>query len=127
MTTIYGLFIALGALLIVASPARAHRPYFTQVEKITLPDGQRGELRVLNGDGIFFADPQRVLLLNADGNLIARSYQAVPMVISCEHPDQCRIVDLSSDTILEIDPATFRFVPIVYCFRDEVLDQIWVM
>ena len=37
---------------LLASPAAAHRPFFTQVEAIQLPNGERGEVRLLHGDGI---------------------------------------------------------------------------
>jgi len=46
------------AVLVVCTaslgPAQAHSPYFTQAEKIVLPNGKMGELRLLHGDGIFW-------------------------------------------------------------------------
>jgi hypothetical protein len=92
---------------LAASPALAHRPYFTQVEKIRLPNGEMGEARLLNGDGIFGPDPVRVLLLDAGGRLLARSQKSVLMALSCTQ-GQCLIFDLYNNQVLDLEPSSFR-------------------
>ena len=50
-------------------PAFAHRPYYTQVEKIRLPNGDIGEVRLLNGDEIMVADPVRAVIVDPQNKL----------------------------------------------------------
>lgn len=99
------LLAALGAL-----PASAHRPYFTQSEPVVLPDGQPGEMRLLRGDGIVFADPYRVLiLLDRDSRLLALSHRSVPITLVCRHGQaSCWAYDHGTGQVLIPDPASFR-------------------
>jgi hypothetical protein len=113
------------ALLLTVSPASAHRPHFTQVERILLPDGEAGELRLLHGDGIFFADPIRVLALDAQGRLIARSHRSTSMALSCEPDGRCLALDLANDKLLELDPSSFRVGPFVPGLKGEDRDALW--
>jgi hypothetical protein len=104
----FGIFFA--ALVISMAgfhPAQAHSPYFTQAERIVLPNGKMGELRLLHGDGIFWVDPMRVLALDEEGRMIARSPLSLTMAISCLY-DRCRVFDLMAGVVLELDPSTFR-------------------
>jgi hypothetical protein len=103
-------WVALAMVLLagMTNPALAHRPYFTHMEKITLPDGNVGEMRLLRGDGIVFSDPGRVLVVDAAGRLLARSPRFFLLVILCQPPRECRVVDLDKSHVLELDPATFR-------------------
>jgi hypothetical protein len=99
------------AMLLLAGPvdpALAHRPYFTHAEKVTLPDGSVGEMRLLRGDGIVFSDPGRVLVVDAAARLLARSPHFFLLVILCKPPRECRVVDLDKSRVFELDPATFR-------------------
>lgn len=64
--------------------AFAHRPYFTKVARIVLPDGQPGEMRLLNGDGIFLVDPTRIVLLDQENRLLARSSESVDISLICD-------------------------------------------
>lgn len=110
---------------IVATPASAHRPYFTQVGKIALPNGRMGEARLLNGDGILGPDPVRVLILDAGGKLLARSHQSRSMTISCKGAGHCLIMDHSSGKVLVPDPAAFRNGPPVPGLADEDRNDLW--
>jgi hypothetical protein len=94
--------------ILAMGPAWAHRPYFTDVGKIRLPDGTLGEARLLNGDGIFGPDPVRVLILDAQNRLLARSHKSLLMALSCEADGQCLIFDLSNSKILDLEPGSFR-------------------
>lgn len=87
--------------------AQAHSPYFSTAGKIILPNGKPGELRLLHGDGVFWADPIRVLALDEEGRMIARSPPSPSIAMSCLHA-RCRVFDLAEDVVLELDPTTFR-------------------
>jgi hypothetical protein len=93
--------------------AAAHSPYFTQVEKIELPNGEIGEMRLLHGDGIFFADPVRAVIIDGQGRAVARTRSTVPMVIVCPEAGRCHAYDFKRRLVLEPDPTTFRQGPVV--------------
>lgn len=112
--------------LVASAPASAHRPYFTRVEKIVLPDGQPGEMRLLHGDGIIVSDPIRILVLDAEGRLLARSRQSQTLTMVCEGGGRCRGVDLGAGAALELDPASFRSDgPLVPGLGDRDRDGLW--
>jgi hypothetical protein len=104
----WSLLFCVSCLTVASSPASAHRPYYTQVEKILLPNGQIGELRLLNGDGILGPDPVRAVIVSPQGRLLAISSKTHSMAISCDDDRHCLIVDLMSDRVFELDPRTFR-------------------
>lgn len=104
ITVILAAFLA----AVAAGPALAGFTYFTQVEKIRLPSGEMGEARLLNGDGVMGPDPVRVLLLDSQGRLVARSHKSFLMALSCEADGRCLIFDLSNGKVLDLEPATFR-------------------
>jgi hypothetical protein len=108
-----------------ASRAFAHRPYFTQVEKIRLPNGEMGEARLLNGDGIFGPEPVRVLILDAQGRLLARSHKSRSMALDCSDEGRCLIFDFSAGEILDPDPSTFQQGPVVPSRSDDERDGLW--
>jgi hypothetical protein len=93
--------------ILAASPTWAHSPYFTDVERLRLPDGAMGEARLLNGDGIIGPDPVRVLILDAAGRLLARSRKSVLMGFSCRENGQCLIFDLHNGKVLDLEPSSF--------------------
>lgn len=118
------LILALVLPLIVTQFAAAHRPYFTQVEAVILPDGRPGEMRLLRGDGIFLADPGRILVLDAEGRLQARSRHSVTMALLCDRAlRSCRGYDGIS--ILTLDPASFRPGEVVPGLADAERDGLW--
>ena len=98
-------------LLVASSPAFAHRPYYTQVEKIRLPNGDIGEVRLLNGDEIMVADPVRAVIVDPQNKLLALSPKTHAMAVSCDADRHCLIVDLIHDRVFELDPATFASGP----------------
>ncbi|WP_112663679.1 hypothetical protein [Microvirga flavescens] len=100
--------LALVLAVVVSDPAHAHRPYYSQVEKIRLPDGQIGEVRLLHGDGVIVTDPVRPILVDGKGRLIARGPKFYSLVVSCDAERHCIIVDLWSVSTLTLDPASFR-------------------
>ena len=105
--------------------ALAHRPYFTQVAPIVLPDGQPGEMRLLHGDGIIFADPVRILVLNQEGHLLASSRRGVPMLLTCDRDeDSCWGYD-GALSALVLDPASFRKGSVVPGLNDDERSGLW--
>ncbi len=88
-----------------------------------LPNGQPGELRLLRGDGIFGPDLVRALILDAKGNLLARSHRSHLIAVSCAAA--CKVFDLGSDTVLELEPSSFRSGQIVPGLGDEDRDRLW--
>ena len=123
MTGTSRLYLSLGflsVLLFAGDATLAHSPYTTQVEKVALPGGQLGEARLLHGDGIFSADPVRVLVVGANGRLLARSYRTPMMALACSRDHKCRAFDVGQGQVLEIDPATFREGPNVPYHGDEL-------
>jgi hypothetical protein len=107
------------------SPASAHRPYFTQVEKLLLPNGEIGEARLLNGDGIIGPDPVRVIILDAQDRLLARSHKSRSMALSCQADRQCLIFDYSAGKVLDLVPASFRQGAPVPGLSDEARNDLW--
>jgi hypothetical protein len=99
------------AVCFAASCADAHFPRFTKIEKIALPDGRAGEMRLLQGDGILFGDPVRVLVLDEEGHLIARSLHSHQLTFLCSRERNCLVVDLEGHRAFELDPAAFRAGP----------------
>lgn len=65
------------------NPARAHSPYYTEVAD--LPGGAAGpvSLKLWHGDGIFFADPVRAVVVDAQGVLLAASPVSTSLQIGC--------------------------------------------
>lgn len=119
------LILTLFFAVVGSSSALAHRPYFTQVEKIRLPNGEIGEARLLNGDGILGPDPVRVIILDAQSRLLARSHKSHSMALSCRDKGQCLIFDLSAGKILELAPSSFRQGPLVPGLGDNERNELW--
>ena len=120
LRTIMFLGIVAVAWFGLAVPVRAHAPFISQTVKIVLPDGQTGEMRLLHGDGIFSPNPIRVLIVGANGRLLARSHQSQTMVLSCSRDGSCRALDVQRQWVLEIDPKEFREGPVVPRYGDEL-------
>ncbi|MBO6756152.1 MAG: hypothetical protein JJ902_07480 [Roseibium sp.] len=78
------------------SVASAHSPYFGQVREITTPELGKISLRILNGDGIFFGDPQRVVAIDNNGFLLAATPLSGALSIHCSQsisPPFCTVYD----------------------------------
>jgi hypothetical protein len=100
------------AVVIACSiPALAHSPYFRQTESFALPNGETGEIRLIHGDGILGPDPIWTVVINSQGTVIARSEQAVQMVIVCRAEHRCHGFNLTRRLVLEPDPAIFKQGP----------------
>ena len=118
-------FLTLALASAASGSALAHRPYFTQVESIVLPDGQPGEMRLLHGDGIFLADPVRILVLNREGQLLASSRRGMTMLLTCDCNERsCWGYD-GAPSALVLDPASFRMGPIVPGLTDGERSGLW--
>lgn len=105
--------IAFALICLFASqcPAQADPPYFSEHQGIDLPEGQRGELRLLHDGPIFFEGPVYAVVVNQENRLVARSERSEYLSISCR--DKCRAFDLRRGIVIEPEPATFRSGPIL--------------
>ncbi|WP_060768626.1 hypothetical protein [Methylobacterium sp. AMS5] len=118
------LILPLLSWLAATGPASAHRPYFTEAQAILLPDGQRGEMRIIAGDGIFVADPVRIVILDAESRLIARGPQTRWLSLVCDAPLRCHGYDHLSGEVIAPDATTFgRDGPLVPSFDER--DDLW--
>ncbi len=54
-------------------PAAAHSPYYKRSETIHAEGQNEARLALLSGDGIFFADPVRAVIVDPAGHLLAVS------------------------------------------------------
>jgi hypothetical protein len=99
------------AVLSAAETAQAHSPYFTRTEKLALPDGTTGQIRLLHGDGVILADPVRAMILDAQGRPLARSSWSFSMLLDCDGDHRCRVFNFDRLLIHQPNPATFRAEP----------------
>ena len=83
-----------------------------------------GELRLLHGDGILFVDPIRVLALDEEGRMIARSPPSPSMALSCLNA-RYRVFDPAEGAVLELDPSTFRTGAVVPAIDNPDRDLNW--
>lgn len=118
------LVLTLAFVLAASCPSHAHRPYFTQAGPVVLPDGQPGEMRLLKGDGIFFADPARILVLDREGRLLARSYQSTAMTLLCDR-DQRSCSGYDGFRVLTLDAASFRSGAVVPGLGRDERSELW--
>lgn len=107
MRVILIMLLAVAAMPAVEN-AQAHSPYFTKTEKIGLPDGTTGDIRLLHGDGIVMSNPVRAVILDAQGRAVARSHQTHAMAIRCDGSRQCKAYDLNGFTVSTPEPESFR-------------------
>lgn len=107
--------LALLSLLIVLSvPAAAHQPYFKPGETCSPAAGAYAEMKILYGDGIFAADPARVVLLDARGHLLAYSGNGFHFAIDSTTSGDCRAFDLGRRRVLTPEPAAFQPGPSLF-------------
>ncbi len=68
---------------IAASAASAHAPFISEATPTSLPDGRPATMALLNGDGLFLADPKRVVLFDGARNLLALGPKTGPITFLC--------------------------------------------
>lgn len=73
--------VVLLALPVVS--AAAHSPYYTQTERLSWAGDSGVEIKLLHGDGIFFADPIRAVVVDKNGKLLAASPLSITLFIFC--------------------------------------------
>lgn len=100
-----------GLVLAGASPGFAIS-YLTRTEPILFTDGRSGRMLRLHGEGVFSGDPERIIVLDSDGRLVARSPRGGPMSFICEKRT-CSGYDHGRDQVLEVDPTGFRSGPVI--------------
>jgi hypothetical protein len=66
-------------------------------------------MRLLNGDGIFLADPTRIVLLDQENRLLARSRESVGISLVCDSDrESCWGYAHDKGRLLALDPSSFR-------------------
>jgi len=98
---------------IFAGSAGAHPPYYTQIEELLDTDNRRVELKLLHGDGIFFADPIRAVVVDGDGRLLAMSPMSLTLFIWCREAGgrrDCLVYDHIGSSLYEPDPASWKAI-----------------
>lgn len=106
------LMVLFGVLAGVScGPALAHMPYFSQSEPIPATGYDAVTLRLLHGDGIFFSDPTRAVVVSRDGRLLAASPASMSLRIICEGIDllrKCLAYDDLTRTVYQPDERGWR-------------------
>lgn len=119
------LFVFAAILAFAGVPAWAHSPYFTQIEKIDLPDGTEGELRLLHGDGILVGDPVRIIAIDSQERLLARSEHGAVAHILCGQAGRCNAY--IDDRILELAPGAEPGPVIAKALREYGSDERYAL
>ncbi len=108
--------IAISFIMIItatahARPALAHSPYYSSIGDLAVDSRKDVSLKILNGDGIFFADPKRAVVVDHDGNLLAASPMSMALTLVCPTIDRhrtCIVYDEISLSIYEPRPDLWR-------------------
>ncbi|WP_156381940.1 MULTISPECIES: hypothetical protein [unclassified Aureimonas] len=96
--------------------AQAHSPYYTAVDTISVDGRESVSLKLLNGDGIFFADPMRAVVIDQHGTLLAASPLSVALTLLCRsvgHQRTCVVYDELPRMIYETKPSLWRNVGVI--------------
>ena len=98
--------IALLFTITYVGPGRARQPVLADSVPIDLPGGQVGQMRLFHGDGVYVADPVRLIVLDATGQLAGYSYESFPISVICLAERKCVGYDHREGVILEFDAIT---------------------
>lgn len=108
----FALMFLSGVLVgIVCEPAAAHSPYFSQSVPIAATDHEAVTLKLLKGDGLFFSDPARAVVVSRDGRLLAASPGSASLRIICDGtgpPRNCVVYDELAHTIYQPSERDWR-------------------
>ena len=114
------LFAAIAVFFVIPPAAIqcafAHSPYYSQSETLQDSAGRTVSLKVLNGDGIFFADPQRAVVVDEEGRLLATSMMSEALFAHCSGrvtAKKCRVYDQLSGKIFEPKKSDWRPAQII--------------
>lgn len=95
----------------ISFPALAHSPYYSQSESIAGSSDQITAIKLLHGDGIFFADPIRAVVVDQDGRLLAVSPMSPTLFLSCKGEGvakKCVVYDEIYGRIYAPDKASWK-------------------
>ena len=105
--------IALLLTLAHVDPSRAREPALAAIVPIDLPDGQVGHMRLFHGDGVYVADPVRLIVLDAAGHLVGYSHESFPISIICSAERKCVGYDHADGVIFEFHPTEQYLGPVI--------------
>lgn len=75
-------------------PASAHRPHFSESGTVSAEGYPVVQIKLLRGDGIFFADPIRAVVIGQNGELLAASPLSRALHLFChDGARRCRVYD----------------------------------
>ncbi len=115
--------IALIVTIAAAASAEAHSPYFTRTVTAVLPGGEKLELRLLHGDGIFVADPIWIVAVDENGKLRAHSFDSMQMHFFLDMSGNWNGYDFTRNVVLTLDPASMIDGGLFPKNRDELLNH----
>lgn len=108
--------ILLSILLTIAGQVLAHAPYYTQVEKLEVQDGEGLSLKLLHGDGIIAGDPVRAVVVDSEFRVRAISPLALNLHIFCEQQEgsrRCSIYDSVAAVVYQLDLSSRALGPVI--------------
>ncbi|MBD8890083.1 hypothetical protein [Roseibium litorale] len=118
MSSIGTYFLRLAFCLVVygansLKPTLAHSPYFTETVQAISQEFGPVSYKVLNGDGVLFADPKRLVAVTEGGNLLAASPLSSLLLLHCttEPPRSCAGYDALSGQVFEPDEGRWLLGP----------------
>ena len=95
--------------------ALAHAPYYTQVEKLEVQNGEVFSLKLLHGDGIIAGDPVRAVVVDSEFRVRAVSPLALNLHIFCQHKGSrhCSVYDSVAAIVYQLDPTSWALGPVI--------------
>ena len=102
-------------LLSQSGAALAHSPYFRDISSWMTLDNQEYKLQGWYGDGIFFQDPMRVILIHKNGGLAAYTELGYDGEADCPSLENCWVSIKKRDdkefVIYRLQPGKMKRVP----------------
>lgn len=109
-------YLLLSIFLLNAVQALAHAPYYTQVEKLEVQDGEILSLKLLHGDGIIAGDPVRAIVVDGELRVRAVSPLALNLHILCNQQEgsrRCIVYDSVAAVVYQLDPSSWASGPVI--------------
>jgi hypothetical protein len=128
MTRVCVILVLFAAVVLLPTPASAHRPYFRgEPAAVALPAGESGLIRLLYGDGILGPDPVRPVVTDAAGGVRAIAPTGYAASYSCA-AQSCRVYVYRNTMLLphvfDTDVPTMKVSAALRTADDNDLDAV---